>query len=307
MNLKNFYLCKIDEFLNLNSKYFQDFDLSSSYEFCKKVTQSHYENFPVGSLLLPKEKRKFLHSIYAFSRLADDIADSKEINFSLSDRLTALDKLEKNVQSLKNFSTINNPIFLALKDTIERKELPIEPFLRLLTAFKMDVNFKQPYDWNDLESYCSYSANPVGELVLRVFQEFNNRTIGFSNQVCTGLQLVNFWQDLSIDLSNGRVYIPRTLFEHYKVDVDRLSDITNREKVGLLIKEIIQRTYEYFLEGWKLVWHLKDRRLKYEINATILGGMRILKKEEKLNYALIFKRPKLKFFDYIYILLNAFI
>ncbi len=297
----------VEEFLNYKSKHFAILDVAESYKFCELVANKHYENFPVGSFLLPKEERRFLYSIYAFSRLADDIADSCDIPFSQSERLIALNKLERNILTLKEMTDINNPIFLALKNTIEVKNLQIEPFLRLLTAFKMDANFVQPNTWNDLETYCAYSANPIGELVLKVFGEDDSKKIIFSNMICTGLQLVNFWQDLSVDMKNDRVYIPSELFSLYNIDHKKIKDICYREKFELLLIDILKRTSEYFLNGWKLVLHLKNKRLKYEINATIIGGLKILKKEEKYGYNLLFNRPKLNYFDYIYILINAFI
>lgn len=297
----------IEEFLKLDSQFFKNTEFTNAYKYCEKIAKKHYENFPVASWLLPKEDRRFLHSIYAFSRLADDIADSPHLSMTQSERLNALDKLEKNISILKETSFVNNPIFLALKDTIEKKELPLEPFFRLLTAFKMDVNFVQPQDWNDLEKYCSFSANPVGELVLRVFGEYNNRTIKFSNLICTGLQLVNFWQDLSIDLKLGRCYLPRTFIEKHNIEALNHLNHNQKEKVNLILREILQKTNEYLLDGWKLIWHIEKRRLRYEVNAIIIGGLRILRKEFKLEHNLLRKRPRLNFFDYIYIFLNAMI
>lgn len=307
MKFANDYFENLEDFLNLESKRFQKINLSESYKFCEELTKNHYENFPVASFLLPKQERRFIYSIYAFARFSDDIADSPKFNLSKSERVAALEKLEKNLSSLVGHSIIINPIFLALKDTIEKKELPLEPFYRLLTAFKMDVNFVQPKSWDDLENYCSFSANPIGELVLRIFNEFNDKIIVFSNYICTGLQLVNFWQDLSIDLHNDRVYIPENFFEKYKLSKESLFEIENKHKVELCLNDLLKRTQEYFFEGWKLVWHLRSNRLKIEINATILGGMRILRKEEKLGANLLFKRPRLNVFDYFYIFANSFV
>ncbi|MFN3306378.1 MAG: squalene/phytoene synthase family protein, partial [Candidatus Kapaibacteriota bacterium] len=297
----------VEEFLKLYSPFFKYTDLTSAYKFCEKIAKKHYENFPVASWLLPKQERRFLHSIYSFSRLADDIADSPHLSMSQTERLHALQIIESNLIHLKDTRNVNNPIFYALKDTIEKKELPLEPFLRLLTAFKMDVNFVQPLDWNDLEKYCSFSANPIGELVLRIFGESNERTIKFSDLICTGLQLVNFWQDLSIDLKAGRCYIPKKYFEDYKIETLNLLNYNIKEKINIFLMEILGKTTEYFLEGWKLIWHLENRRLRYEINAIIIGGIRMLRKEFKLKHNLLRKRPKLNLFDYIYIFLNALI
>ncbi len=307
MKFPTIFFEPIEEFLKLNSPFFKCFDSVSAYKFCEKIAKKHYENFPVASWLLPREERRFLYSIYAFARLADDIADSPSLLMSQTERLSALQFIESNLENLTATKNVNNPIFLALQDTIEKKELPLETFFRLLTAFKMDVNFVQPQDWNDLEKYCSFSANPVGELVLRVFGEYNERTIKFSDLICTGLQLVNLWQDLSIDLKVGRCYIPKTYFENYKIDTSNLLNYNVKEKLNLVFREILEKTNEYILDGWKLIWHLENRRLRYEISAIIIGGIRMLRKEFKLKHNLLRKRPRLNLFDYIYIFLNALI
>ncbi|MGB9912344.1 MAG: squalene/phytoene synthase family protein [Candidatus Kapaibacteriota bacterium] len=271
------------------------------------MAKKHYENFPVASFLIPKEDRRFIYSIYTFARFADDIADSLALPLTKSERMDALETIEKNLLALHNYSAVSNPIFYALKDTIEKKELPLEPLLRLLNAFKMDVNFSQPQNWSDLEYYCSFSANPIGELVLRIFNEYNDRTIVFSNQICTGLQLVNFWQDLSLDLKRDRIYIPQNLLDRFNLEISSIFDLSNRIKVEICLKEILEKTREYFIDGWKLVWLLKNSRLRIEINATVLAGIRILGKEEKSGANLLFKRPKLNFFDFIIIFVNSFI
>ncbi|MEJ5285690.1 MAG: Squalene synthase [Candidatus Kapaibacterium sp.] len=294
------------ELLELNSQRFGNIDLFDAYKYCEEFTKQHYENFPVASLLLPKVERRFIYSIYSFARFADDIADLTVLQLSNPERISMLEQLEKNLVELKNIEHISNPIFLALKDTIDKKELPLDPFLRLLQAFKMDVNFVQPKTWGDLEYYCSFSANPVGELVLRIFNENNDKTIMFSNYICTGLQLANFWQDLSVDLKRGRVYIPEEFFIKYKIDAQTIFEAQNRNKFELCLRDLVEKTRGYLFDGWKLVWHLKSQRLRYEINATVLGGLRVLSKVEKLGFLVLHKRPKLSIFDFVYVFVNAF-
>jgi len=297
----------LDAYCSLFDETFSGFDVERSYQFCKTIAKNHYENFPVGSFLIPRGYRRFFYSIYTFARLADDIADSNNYSIDSNRRHSLLNKLESNISVLLTTERINNPVFLALKDTIERKELPLEPFLKLLTAFKMDVSFAQPENWNDLEKYCNFSANPVGELVLRLFGEYNQMNIEFSNRICTGLQLANFWQDLSIDIPLGRIYIPKDVLKRFGLDFATPISSREKDKLELCFEYLIHRTREYLLDGWKLVLFLRNKRLRFEINAIVNGGVRILAKEKRLGSRLIRRRPRLNFLDYLLIFFNVFL
>lgn len=297
----------LKNFCSLYDENFENYDIEKAYDFCKFVTKSHYENFPVGSFLIPEYQRRFLFSIYAFSRLADDIADSINLDLDIKERRFLLEVLESNIKSLLNTIMINNPIFLALKDTIERKELPLEPFLKLITAFKMDLSFAQPKNWEDLENYCKYSANPVGELVLRIFGECSERNLRLSDKVCTGLQLANFWQDLSIDIPNGRIYIPEEILGRFELNSEKMLTQEDKEKKEICLNYLIERTKEYLLDGWQLVLFLQNKRLKLELSAIINAGLKILEKERRQGIHLFFKRPKLNFFDYLSVIFRMFV
>ena len=190
-----------------------------SFEFCKYIALGHYENFPVGSILIPKEIRKHFYSIYAFS-FADDIADNPNI-LTNEERIKYLSDFE-NILEIYNSKKTNNPIFLALSKTIEEFNIPVETLKKLINAFKLDVNFRQAETIEDLEYYCYFSANPIGELILRLFNHYNSNTGFFSDKICTGLQLLNFWQDLSVDLKNGRIYFPIYILNNLSLNNDDL-------------------------------------------------------------------------------------
>ncbi len=306
MSIENFKIFR-EDLLSLSAPVFTDFGIERAYAFCKEITTKHYENFPVGSWLIPKDSRRFFYSIYAFSRFADDLADEEGFEFSPNDRIEALNKLGECLIGLQGDEEINNPIFLALKDTIEKKELPLDPFQKLLEAFKMDVNFVQPNNFEDLEKYCFYSANPVGELVLRLFNEYNEKTAKFSDMICTGLQLANFWQDLSIDLPNGRIYIPKIQLENINLTTDDLLLLRKKEHIEMCLKKLIEKTRWYFLNGWQILIYTSNKRLRFELNAIIVGGLRILKKEATLGAKILQKRPKLNSIDFARIFLKALI
>jgi hydroxysqualene synthase len=302
---------------------FQVYNITGAYEFCKKVTVSHYENFPVASFLIPENERKYIYAVYAFARIADDIADELQ-NENKNDRIKALDQLsnnlieiekilllKKNNKEIKKQSSSGlydcglNPILAALGATMLDKSIPIKPFQKLLIAFKKDIQFVQPISIQDVIDYCFYSANPVGELILRIFNIDNPQTIVLSDNICTGLQLVNFWQDLSIDIKNDRCYIPQKILKKYNLNKDNLHDTKNSRNLKNCMDELNELTEDFFHEGKPLINHLKPRKLQLEIIATMLGGLIMLHKIKKLQSNIIFNRPKLNIFDIMLIALKT--
>lgn len=279
--------------------------ITNAYNFCEQIAKNHYENFPVGSLLVPGSKRKYFYAIYAIARISDDIADELT-NVSESERIQMLDDIDGLVsQSNLNIATSGNPILMALHDTFQSLNIPEKPVKDLLAAFKMDVNFKQPENWDDVENYCELSANPVGELILRIFDNYNTITSQYSDAICTGLQLTNFWQDLSRDLPNERYYIPINELKYFDLEN---KDLVNRNKVNNLVlcfESIFERTENYFIEGKKLIDHLKSKRLKAEIAFTVEGGTNILKKCKEKGINLLHERPSIKKIDLLRILLKV--
>jgi len=278
-------LRNLEEFSNLYSPRFDKFTLEDSYFVCESIAKNHYENFPVGSILIPKKIRKYFYSIYAFSRFCDDIADESH-SLTNEQRISILNSFQnylKNHKQLEKLST--HPIFQALIDTLETNHLPAEPLIRLLEAFKMDINFRQPDRWHDLLYYCHHSANPIGEMVLRLFGEWNSVTEPLSNYITTALQLINFWQDLSIDRQNNRNYIPKEVTE---ANLFELFDYT--EKILNL--------------GIDLPNYLNSKHLKWEVIVIIKAAKLMLQKEKKLGIRLLNDRPHLTKMDYLKILLT---
>jgi squalene synthase HpnC len=284
--------------------------LDAAYDFCRRITLGHYENFPVGSVLIPKNLRKNIYSIYAFARVADDIADEiqgdEDLRIGYLENLAGLvlrsDDFLESESDNSDFKGGKNPILWALADNLAEKDLPKEPFLRLLDAFKRDIKFVQAKGFEDLEDYCSYSANPVGEIILRIFGLFDEKTKLFSDAVCTGLQLVNFWQDLSVDLTRGRCYIPQNLLQKYELEINDLQ--LNEKSVNLrrCLDEIYDYTEEFLRKGRGLVNYLDNARLRTEIKATILGGQQLLKKVKYFDTKIFVYRPRHSKLDIIKIL-----
>ncbi len=166
------------------------------------AARARTENFPVASLLFPRAVRPHLRAIYGFARLVDILGDEYE-----GDRLAALDELEREVEACYSGEP-GWAVIRALQPTIRACSLPREPFLRLIEANRIDQRVSEYETWADLKHYCVHSADPVGRLVLGVLGRAEPELVALSDDVCTGLQLVNFLQDVPRDLALGRVYLP---------------------------------------------------------------------------------------------------
>jgi squalene synthase HpnC len=304
---------KNDEFGKNQTGKFDVFSVEEAFKFCEKVAKSHYENFPVSSILIPKNLRKHFYSIYAFSRVADDIADEFVQKNGKTKALELLENYEKNLENLyfsqKNNSKIqtSNPIFLALNETIQKFNIPKNPFKNLLKAFKKDINFSQPNDFSELFSYCENSANPVGELLLRLFDECNSETLHYSNKICSALQLINFWQDLSVDLRNGRNYIPKSAIKKVDFDFNIFENnfnktkeiiVNNKEPLNNVLEEICYEAEITMQEGKKIFNYMKKNdlntlRFKFELRLIIFGGEFILRKIKRKKEKIFYERPKI--------------
>jgi len=286
-------------------------DLESAYEFCRSLAKSHYENFPVGSFLIPKDKRKYVYCIYAFARYADDIADSSE--YDEETKLQKLDSLETELdksiagkEEVLNSDTGN--IFLALSDTISNLKIPVTEFKKLLSAFKQDSVYRDYKSFDELLDYSDRSANPVGHLVLNVFgysKDDNEKLFSLSDKICTALQLTNFWQDVSVDLKMNRIYIPADIMDEYGYDIGKLRNKTEDGSFRDIIKSLTDKTENLFDEGNEITDMLKGR-LKFEIKATINGGRKILRKIRKIKYNVLNSRVSLNKADKIKIISGSF-
>lgn len=274
--------------------------IDAAYSFCERIAKVHYENFPVGSLFIPKPKRKYVFAVYCFARIADDIADELDL-----DRAIRLKMLNDYNALQKSINNEGNPVFMALSDTKVRLKIPDEPFNKLIKAFSWDVNFSQPENINDLFEYCSHSANPVGELILRIFDLYNEKTAIYSDNICTALQLANFWQDFSLDLNKNRVYIPISIMTKYGINHKDASSLAKNENSGKMLNELYDLTLSLFDKGKPLIKLLKPLRLKWEIAATITGGESILNKTKSLGKNIFSIRPKLTKADIFKILIKS--
>ena len=253
----------------------------------------------MGRWGVPRHLRPDIHAVYAFARVADDFADEPQYD---GQRLDRLGEWEHKLEACLNDA--EDPVFLALGDTIRRRDLPLAPFRDLLSAFKQDA-VKQRYDnWEEVLDYCRRSANPIGRLVLLIAGQREQRLLELSDSLCTALQLTNFWQDLSVDLPRGRCYLPRAEAERCAVDLEALVRGQPQEGSGKLLALVCDRTRAWFEDARSLPGELRGR-LRMEIAATWQGGVAILRRTTVLGERALAVRPTLSFMKKIGIVLRT--
>jgi len=263
------------------------------------VGVGHYENFPVG-LFVPKEKRRYVHALYAFARVADDFADEPIYE---GVRKQKLDEWEARLHAAYR-GEFEGPIFAALSETVRSLKIPEELLRDLLSAFQQDVVKDRYETWDELLDYCRRSADPVGRLVLIVFGYSDPQLLPLSDAICSGLQLANHWQDVALDWRKGRVYLPQDEMARFGVGERHLQEKVCDDAWRNLLAFQTKRTRELMLEGAPLGKSLPGR-IGLEIRATVQGGLRILEKIERAGYDVFRRRPKLKALDWPLLLLRA--
>lgn len=278
--------------------------VDASFRYCEQLARGHYENFPVGSVLVPSNRRKHVYSIYAFARTADDFADEGyEADISVETRMARLDEWQKKLQDSYR-GVADDPIFIALSETIRELRLPVALFEDLLSAFKQDVTKTRYRDFDEVLDYCSRSANPVGRLILLLFDYRDEKLHRMSDDVCTGLQLANFWQDVSIDIRKDRIYLPADEMAHYDVTEDDLRSGHFTERYASLMKYQVERTHEIFNRG-RMLPKLVSGRLAIELRLTWLGGMRILERIEEQGFDTLRSKPMITSLDKIRLIVQS--
>lgn len=278
--------------------------VDASFRYCEQLARGHYENFPVGSVLVPSNRRKHVYSIYAFARTADDFADEGyEADISVETRMARLDEWQKKLQDSYR-GVADDPIFIALSETIRELRLPVALFEDLLSAFKQDVTKTRYRDFDEVLDYCSRSANPVGRLILLLFDYRDEKLHRMSDDVCTGLQLANFWQDVSIDIRKDRIYLPADEMAHYDVTEDDLRSGRFTERYASLMKYQVERTHEIFNRG-RMLPKLVSGRLAIELRLTWLGGMRILERIEEQGFDTLRSKPMITSLDKIRLIVQS--
>ena len=265
--------------------------LISAHRYCQHLAKSHYENFPVASIILPKHIQQSVFVIYAFARTADDIAD--EGSATMADRMQALLEYEKQLNNIEQGTDLSQPpLFIALSDVVYSQHLPIQLFHDLLSAFKQDISQGRYQSDDDILDYCRRSANPIGRLLLHLGGEKSMQQLQQSDALCTALQLINFYQDVKQDLyENNRLYLSLKSLALVGITEHNI-DITNTSKIAPLLRERYLFTNSLLMSAINLGAEINGR-MGWEIRTITLAGLLTLKKLSLQNNNNLTSRPRL--------------
>lgn len=261
------------------------------------VPARHYENFPVASVLCPPRLRPAVTAIYHFARTADDLADEGEA--SNHERRVDLLAYRNDLLSVHRGAAASarwQRVFEGLRIAIEQHALPIDLLTDLLSAFEQDVVKHRYADRPELLDYCRRSANPVGRLLLHLYGIGDATSLARSDAICSALQLANFWQDLRVDTSRGRIYPPATDLARHGVAADDLLAQRDSPRLRAMLGELVGWARELMLSGAPLV-HTLPGRAGYELRLVVQGGLAILQKIERDGFATLTARPRLHWHD----------
>ena len=257
-----------------------------AFEYCRSLARTHYENFTVGSLLLPKAKRQHVYNLYSYARSVDDLGDEAE-----GDRRDLLNRWEEELE-LCYQGTPSHPVMVALKETIHAFQIPREPFVKLIQANHMDQEVKRHPTFQDLLHYCDHSANPCGRLFLYVFGYRDEERHSLADCTCTALQLTNFWQDVTRDYQMGRIYLPLEDMKRFGYTEEELSQGSLNDSFRRLMAFEVERTRELFRRGLELLDRVGGVA-RLDIALFSRGGLAVLDAIEKQDYDVLSRRPHL--------------
>ena len=271
---------------------FPAWSLADSLDYTRRLARSHYENFQLVSALLPRRLHQDFFNVYAFCRWADDLGDE----MGDTERSLVLLKWWREELASLYGGRAKHPVYVALRETVEKHAIPEEPFDDLIRAFVQDQTMQRYADDAELLAYCRYSANPVGRLVLHLCGYTDEGRRGLSDFTCTALQLANFLQDVARDRAIGRVYIPLDRMASHDYSVDRLDEDLRqgraRPQFRALMRSLVDDTERLFKKGLPLADQV-DRRLAVDLEVFSRGGLAILELIRRQDYDTIRQRPKL--------------
>jgi hydroxysqualene synthase len=260
-------------------------------------THAHYENFPVASVLCPPALRPAVVAIYAFARTADDLAD--EGDASTAQRLADLQAYGEDLRAIARSEPASvrwSAVFTPLQRVLRQHALPVHLLQDLLSAFTQDLRQSCFQDRPALLDYCSRSANPIGRLLLHLYGVTGPRALAQSDAICTALQLINFWQDLGIDIARGRLYVPLQDSLRHGVTPSMLCAQQGCAATSALVAELVAWARSLMRQGMPLV-HTLPGRVGWELRLVVQGGLAILRKIERKQYRALSIRPTVQWHD----------
>ena len=260
--------------------------LAEAQQYCVRLATSHYENFPVVTWFLPKHLHQHFYNVYAYCRISDDLGDKVG---DKQQSLMLLDQWQAELTQCYSGEP-RHPVFVALRETVRQFDIPQHEFSDLLQAFRRDQVVTRYPRFTDLLSYCQYSANPVGHLVLYLCGYRDAERQKLSDFTCTALQLANFWQDVGLDFEKGRIYLPLEDFARFGVIEQLLAEKRATPEFLAMMKFEVERAREWFQRGLPLAKQV-DRRLARDIELFSRGGLAILRAIERQGYDVLTSRP----------------
>ena len=273
---------------------------AEALEYTRWLATKHYENFQVVSFLLPKDLHQDFYNVYAFCRWADDLGD--EIG-DPAESLRLLGWWRDELLAMYRGEAAH-PVFIALRKTVGRHEIPVEPFDRLIRAFEQDQTVTRYQTFDDVFAYCVNSANPVGHLVLYLCGYRDTERQGISDFTCTALQLANFWQDVTVDLEKDRVYLPLDLLAKHGYTVEELFARKYNGAFCAVMAEAVDVAEHLFRKGLPLI-KMVDRRLSLDLDLFTAGGMKVLQKIRLEEYNVLKRRPSISRVERLGILIQC--
>jgi squalene synthase HpnC len=261
---------------------------AESLSYTRWLANRHYENFHVVSFLLPKHLHQDFYNVYSYCRWADDLGD--EIR-DTGESLRLLDWWSRELDRMYA-GEAQHPVFVALRATVNKYGIPRQPFADLVRAFVQDQTVTRYQTWEDVLDYCVYSANPVGRLVLYLCGYSDAERQRLSDATCTGLQLANFWQDVTVDQRKDRVYLPLELLARHNYTVEELFARHCDDRFRAIMREACDYARQFFLTGLPLA-RMVNRRLSVDLELFSRGGLCILDKIARQNYDVLSRRPSI--------------
>jgi squalene synthase HpnC len=267
----------------------ESLELDACYRYCEAMARARHHNFPVASRFVPTHLRKHIWAVYAFARGADDFADEPQFE---GRRSVELDRWEERLENCFHNESPEHPVFVALLDTIRRFDLPITPFSALIAGFRTDLETNTFASYQDLRSYTSMAAQPVGQLFLYLSGIRDPSLLRHVDELANALAEAKFWQDMAHDLESGRCYVPTEDLRHFGITQQRLNTLKPENGFGDLVHFLVARTRSVFMRARPLVQRVGDD-IAVEMAISWHGGMRILDKIDSSGRHLLRKRPQL--------------
>lgn len=274
--------------------------VARAYDYCEEFARAHTESYPVASRFVPPELRPHLVALYAFARSADDFADEPEYE---GRRGEALDRWEEALHRCFH-GEADHPVFIALADTIEKRDLPVPPLHDMLTAFRMDMEVRRYATFQALRGYTVRSAEPVGRLLLALFGYRDPALVRYADELSTALQLTNFWQDLAADAARDHIYVPAEDLHHFGLSEADVKALKPTPAMTNLLRYEVARTRALYERGRPLLDKV-GKDLRMELTLIWLVGNTILDKIEAADFDVFARRPSIRRRDQAVIMARA--